>query len=116
MVWKRIELPILVYEEDGQWIAESLLTGTIHVAEGPEEASERCMELLVLELQDAFSGSPNFDEAWSSLAVSPDPELLSRWFRADPIHKERPKRPPQPTAPLPRLSIRPRKVALSTAG
>ena len=75
-----VELPILVYSEDGKYVAHSLLTGTVSVRETPEEAMGEVTDLLEGELRDAIERAGNFEEAFESLRSTPPAWMVHAFF------------------------------------
>ena len=74
------EFPVLLYPEDGKWVGESLLTGTISVRDTNSEALEEVMRLLTGEIQDALdAGDRQLD---SIILDEPRYELFRLFFAA----------------------------------
>lgn len=75
----QLEFPILVYREEGSWIAQSLLTSTISVRETPMAAVEEICRLLLGEIQDAMTDAQGNLQRALELVACPAPQAL--WER-----------------------------------
>jgi len=75
--------PILIYEEEGNWVGESVLTGTIAVCDSPVAARDEVLRLLTHEIEDALKSAPNAEAALNSLWCDDiRPELEAMFMRS----------------------------------
>ena len=81
-----IEFPILVYMDDGQCVAHSLITGTVAVGNTSKAAREEVCELLEGEIQDALEQSKGDLRAALDCLQSPTPGWMVQAFFVSSMH------------------------------
>ncbi len=75
-----LEFPILVYKDEDQWVAQSILTCTTAVAADHFEALREVCRLVVIELTEAIKDSEGDVEKAMDLITCPAPEDIVRLY------------------------------------
>lgn len=78
-----IELPILLYEEDGAWVAVSVATCTTSVEKSQEKAYRELVRLLEVEIAEVFKVTSEPKEFLDVLICPFDQKLFKRWITAE---------------------------------